>query len=502
MSNSESDAGVSNTDAAPRRKTVQSDSDSESDRHSVKKPDESDGNDGDLSSSNNVKGGRGRARSNIDLGLSSDSDDDSDAVPEHEASATAAPRGPNFGAGPAGGAAAAGAADDAAPTQRAGRGNTIGDLFGDSDRESGDDEGVFDERSGVRAGSGAGGGGSGAMSDDSEGGGMGGGGGGGSVQPRDRLRIPSLPRPRSGAEVFVAKLPKFLGMQARAFDPMTFDAEREAEDFAYAQNVIRWRHRCDGAGKVELGPDGAPVIETNTRLVKWDDGTMQLIIGGDAWDVAVQPNDRAFLFVHHKNIATGETAGETAAGTAAASAAVAAAANTCLECQGRLPRKMAFKPGGGLTSKAHQNVATLVRSDAAASQRGRGVMTTDNLADPEALKRERIVAEEEARKHERRRRCVGLLGVCGETDEVYGEETDQITLDGTRWDDVVVLSVWLGSACWHVLPLVRSVRRFFGSCWCGEDGTGLVKFRLVPKGRFSQTTGEACRFFPCCSSIV
>jgi Leo1-like protein len=69
------------------------------------------------------------------------------------------------------------------------------------------------------------------------------------------------------------------------------------------------------------------------RLVKWEDGSMQLMVGEEVFDVSEHPLANSFMFVHQK----------TSEGT------------SCLECQGRLGRKLTFKPSG-LHSKAHRQV--------------------------------------------------------------------------------------------------------------------------------------------------
>lgn len=67
---------------------------------------------------------------------------------------------------------------------------------------------------------------------------------------------------------------------------------QEADEFKFTTNIIRWRHKRDILGRVEGGERGLPQRETNTRLVKWSDGSMQLLVGDEAFDVGEHSIDR------------------------------------------------------------------------------------------------------------------------------------------------------------------------------------------------------------------
>eukprot|EP00904_Undaria_pinnatifida_P005599 jgi/Undpi1/2169/HiC_scaffold_12.g05555.m1 len=86
--------------------------------------------------------------------------------------------------------------------------------------------------------------------------------------------IPVLPRPPREADVMVSRLPNILGVKTEAFDPDTYDEEAEADEFKFTTNIIRWRHKKDHLGRLDMGEgggggsNGLPARETNTRLVK------------------------------------------------------------------------------------------------------------------------------------------------------------------------------------------------------------------------------------------
>ena len=67
---------------------------------------------------------------------------------------------------------------------------------------------------------------------------------------------------------------------------------QEAAEFKFTTNIIRWRYKRDSLGRLELGEDGLPLRETNTRLVKWSDGSTQLLVGDESFDVGEHPIDR------------------------------------------------------------------------------------------------------------------------------------------------------------------------------------------------------------------
>ncbi|CAN0603955.1 unnamed protein product, partial [Ectocarpus sp. 12 AP-2014] len=57
-------------------------------------------------------------------------------------------------------------------------------------------------------------------------------------------------------------------------------------------NIIRWRHKRGNLGRPELGDDGRALTESNTRLVRWSDGSTQLLVGDEAFDVEEHSIDR------------------------------------------------------------------------------------------------------------------------------------------------------------------------------------------------------------------
>ena len=122
----------------------------------------------------------------------------------------------------------------------------VGDLFGSDDE---DDGGAFEEAA--------------ASAEPS-------------AEPVE-FELPNQPRPAKDAKLFLVRLPNILKFQPRPFDPDTFNEEEDNNEgegeeggSRKAANVIRWRETATGGR------------ESNTRLVKWSDGTMTLHVGGEA----------------------------------------------------------------------------------------------------------------------------------------------------------------------------------------------------------------------------
>lgn len=118
-----------------------------------------------------------------------------------------------------------------------------------------------------------------------------------------------------------------------------------------------WRHKRDAEGRVERDAQGQLVMESNTRLVKWSDGTMQLMVGPEAYDVSIRPSDRSYLFLKQSP----------------------KDATTLLECQGEIASKIQFQPAS-VTSEVHKKLTTKVRLENIKTARIREIAT---VHDPE-----------------------------------------------------------------------------------------------------------------------
>ncbi|XP_065121156.1 RNA polymerase-associated protein LEO1 [Paramisgurnus dabryanus] len=120
--------------------------------------------------------------------------------------------------------------------------------------------------------------------------------------PETRIEV-EIPKVSTdlGSELFFVKLPNFLSVEPRPFDPQYYEDEFEDEEMLdeegrtrlklKVENTIRWRSRRD--------EEGNEVKESNARIVKWSDGSMSLHLGNEVFDVYKAPlqGDHNHLFI-------------------------------------------------------------------------------------------------------------------------------------------------------------------------------------------------------------
>lgn len=93
---------------------------------------------------------------------------------------------------------------------------------------------------------------------------------------------------------FITKLPNFVAINAEPYNATTHDAEKEEEQYrGYVHNMIRWRYKTNNnnssssssSEEIMRDENGNPLRESNTRLVKWSDGSYTLHIGTEVLEV-------------------------------------------------------------------------------------------------------------------------------------------------------------------------------------------------------------------------
>ncbi|XP_059125040.1 RNA polymerase-associated protein LEO1-like [Peromyscus eremicus] len=109
-------------------------------------------------------------------------------------------------------------------------------------------------------------------------------------ETRIKIEIPSI-NSDLGNELYFVKLPRFLRIEPKPFDPQLYEDELEDEKVLYeedktslklkVENTIRWR-----VGRDE---EGYRVKESNARIVKWSDGSMSLHLGSEVFDIYKAP---------------------------------------------------------------------------------------------------------------------------------------------------------------------------------------------------------------------
>ncbi|XP_050997537.1 RNA polymerase-associated protein LEO1-like isoform X1 [Acomys russatus] len=109
-------------------------------------------------------------------------------------------------------------------------------------------------------------------------------------ETRIEVEIPKL-NTDLGNYLYFVKLPNFLSVEPRPFDPQYYEDEFEEEEILdeegrtrlklKGENTIRWRiHRDE---------EGNEIKQSNARIVKWSDGSMSLHVGNEVFDVYKAP---------------------------------------------------------------------------------------------------------------------------------------------------------------------------------------------------------------------
>lgn len=172
-----------------------------------------------------------------------------------------------------------------------------------------------------------------------------------------------------GKEIHFVKLPNFLSVESRPFDPDNYEDELE-DDLNQqdeegrtrlklkVENTIRWRQGVD--------KDGNPIKQSNARIVRWSDGSISLHLGNEIFDVHKQPlqSDFNHLFIRQ---------------------------GTGLQGQAVFRTKLSFRPHS-TDSQTHKKM-TLSMADRSSKTSGIKVISQVGL-DPEANRWERMKKEE------------------------------------------------------------------------------------------------------------
>ncbi|CAN6585076.1 unnamed protein product [Malus baccata var. baccata] len=192
------------------------------------------------------------------------------------------------------------------------------------------------------------------------------------AKPRDKpvgppleLEIPLRPPPARPEKMNMIKVSNIMGIDPKPFDPKTYveedtfvtDESGSKKRIRLENNIVRWKR--------VRNPDGTTTSESNTRFVRWSDGSLQLLIGNEVLDISVQEaqHDQAHLFLRHEK--------------------------GILQSQGKVLKKMRFMPSS-LTSNSHRLLTALVDS------RHKKVYKVKNCVtdiDPEREKEEKERAE-------------------------------------------------------------------------------------------------------------
>eukprot|EP01132_Coremiostelium_polycephalum_P008254 gene8254-10142_t len=151
------------------------------------------------------------------------------------------------------------------------------------------------------------------------------------------------------------KLLNILGIQPKPFDPLTFEEDEDTfeevggKQRSNVESVIRWRWGLDDNGR--------PIKESNTRLVKWSDGSCHLFIGSEVLEVREQELGGDHFYVYSSQ-------------------------DSFIECEGKIDSRMNIRPTD-IRSKVHQRLSESIAGRTKKVSKIKSIQTT---MDPEKEK--------------------------------------------------------------------------------------------------------------------
>ncbi|EYC18755.1 hypothetical protein Y032_0026g1348 [Ancylostoma ceylanicum] len=165
------------------------------------------------------------------------------------------------------------------------------------------------------------------------------------------------------------KIPNFFSVALKPFDPETYEEDEDDDQVdeegrnrlkLKAENTIRWRFTQDADGNI--------IKESNTKIVRWSDGSMSMLIGKEVFDVESVPihGNMQHLFVRQ---------------------------GTGLVAQKIFDRKLIFRPHS-TDSETHRKVTMNMAERTRKS--GQVRMVAEVGLNPEQARREAVRREEEA----------------------------------------------------------------------------------------------------------
>lgn len=113
-------------------------------------------------------------------------------------------------------------------------------------------------------------------------------------ETRIEVEIPKI-KTNLGRNLHFVKLPNFLSVETRPFDPMTYEDEIDEDEMLdeegrtrmklKVENTIRWKTLKDEEGTEMKDEFGQPLRVSNARVVRWSDGSLSLHLGGEVFDI-------------------------------------------------------------------------------------------------------------------------------------------------------------------------------------------------------------------------
>ncbi|CAH8462135.1 unnamed protein product [Schistosoma turkestanicum] len=90
-----------------------------------------------------------------------------------------------------------------------------------------------------------------------------------------------------GREVHLVKMPNFLSVETRPFDPNFYEDELDEDEILDEEGRTRLKLKVENTIRWRIGKtaDGEMVHESNARIVRWSDGSLSLHLGDEIFDI-------------------------------------------------------------------------------------------------------------------------------------------------------------------------------------------------------------------------
>jgi len=103
-----------------------------------------------------------------------------------------------------------------------------------------------------------------------------------------RIELNDRPRPSLGRQFMCVRLPRHLRFEKNEFTSgPTNDKKESRKEVKDPNECIAWRFKRGRDGKVVMNDKGLPERETNTKWIRWSDGTQSLVVGSQMFDCQV-----------------------------------------------------------------------------------------------------------------------------------------------------------------------------------------------------------------------
>lgn len=161
---------------------------------------------------------------------------------------------------------------------------------------------------------------------------------------QSKLQLPQSYRVSSNEKSYFVRTPNFVKIQPLPFNADSHKQDIERDLYDGVTSIMRHRDSRTNPG----------TLESNTRLVKWDDGTYQLVVGKAIFNAKLVPTENIFIFEQQKATVT-----QKAEGLEEEEEEITRK-TSCWECIGNTEGKMILQPSS-LNSEIHARMSLKIQ---------------------------------------------------------------------------------------------------------------------------------------------